>query len=369
MAINQNSQIPTYPGTVSEKGSAKTNARTDVTTIGEIAEYMRIPENEGGGGLLPVPGNLGNSVDISANMALVQTLVTLGFDMSRVQFPNETLFPRIFDYSNSKFSRAKFVGADMDCSVVEGEESNAGSFEEADLSLAIFANATVKNVNFTGCNLQYAVFSGVSTNSLLFNDSDLTGANVETALFNDCIFDDTTLDDVDFSTAEPIGERCSFASASVSGTSFAGQVFSELNVFDGIYGDSASFSSCEFTSVSMNGANLSNSDFGGSLCAALTMNDVVMFKCDFTGVQWDAWTASGDSLFEACDFTGAVLSNCVIAGVAVSFLGCKFDSDDINEAIGSLKLNTAQMTDTDTVQWIDGTWYIWAAATEEWLVA
>ena len=355
MAINQNSQISTYPGTVSEKGSAKTNARTDVTTIGEIAEYMRIPENEGGGGLLPVPGNLGNSVDISANMALVQTLVTLGFDMSRVQFPNETLFPRIFDYSNSKFSRAKFVGADMDCSVVEGEESNAGSFEEADLSLAVFAGATIKNVNFSGCSLPYAVFSNTTINECVFDGSNLNSANLDESNFGDsCTMNGCDLTNVMFSSVTAFGiteiEQCGLIGASFNGVEFTG---GEVSLIESA-GSGTTFIASLFPSgLDMRDSSFSDSSFTGAQFGASTnFSDSMFSKCSFAEAAFADFDCQG-ALFESCNFLACAF-NGTQNPVGASFIGSEFDSPEVSVVFPLASADPA-IGEGDTLTWIDGT--------------
>lgn len=372
MALTGNSQINTYPGTVTEKGSAKTNSRTDVATLDELSDYLRTPSNEGGGGLLPVPGNLGNSVDISANMALVQTLVTLGFDMSRVAFPNETVFPRTFNYSNSKFHRASFVGADMDCSVVEGEESNLGVFTESDLSLAVFAAATIKNVQMDDCDLSYAVFGNTGAiNGVTFSGSNLTGAFFDGDEFTECYFPTATLTNVNFASCVfGAAGAVTFAGAIVNGATFAGLVFDDSYNFSAITGDTADFSSCEFYATDLFGMQLENTSFSGAVIQGeeaetlLDMTDGSFVKCSFNSATFTDTDVSGCS-FETCNFVSANFVR-IYLGQNTSFLGCTFDSDDINEVFTAAAMS-ANVGDGDNVTWIDGTEYTWS--TDEWVVA
>ena len=189
--IDYNSQIILYPGTVSEKGSRQSNARQDVITLGELIEFLKSPEANSSGGVLSVPGNIGDAASESQLPYLI-AMAAAGFDMSRISIEEGSAMPDNVKLNSCRFSGANMPGIIINATVlsdldgIDFSEANLAGAQLTKVSLigSVLKSADLSGAILTGCtandsDLSCAVLDGPTFETLDFGWSNLTGASLE----------------------------------------------------------------------------------------------------------------------------------------------------------------------------------------------
>ena len=355
--IDYNSQIILYPGTASEKGSTKTNARQDVMTLGELISFLKSPAENGGGAVLSVPGNLGCDATTEQLPYLI-AMAAAGFDMSRIKLQTAAEMPDNVNLSFSKFSRAVMAGLIMNSTV-------SSNWSNSDLSGAVLADAVFGNVSFEDCDMKFIILQNADLTGCTLTGCDLSYANLEGVTLDTCDFTGSNLSNANLKDLIiGIGGGVDMTNCNLSGVVFDGTGLNLSAIFfDGIAADGMSAAGISFSGGFINQAAIENSNFNGATFIGFGITNSSLFKCSFVEAVFNTEASLSGTSFETCDFTDVTFTELSIAGA--SFLGCNFAGAGINDVFTLANLDGP--ADGDSVTWVDGTVYEWS--TDQWIKA
>ena len=349
--IDYNSQIILYPGTVSERGSRQSNARQDVITLGELIDFLKSPEANFSGGVLSVPGNIGNAASESQLPYLI-AMAAAGFDMSRISIEEGSTMP-----DNVRLDSCRFSGAQMPGVIINS--TIRSDLDGIDLSEANLAGAQLTNVSLIGSVLKFADLSGAVMTGCEANDSDLSFAVLDGATFETCDFGGSNLTGASLANIV-IGAAggvslvdCNLSNAVITGTIMDLAKISMTGVSaEGLIATDVSFINAPASELSLN-----NCDFTGCTFTASGMDSSSLFKCSFLDAVFDSSASVVGTSFETCDFSGATFTSIAIQDA--NFLGCNFDGKGIEEVFSADNMDNLSVG--DQVMWTDGIVYEWTA--------
>lgn len=349
--IGYNSQIILYPGTVSEKGSRQSNARQDVITLGELIEFLKSPEANSSGGVLSVPGNIGNAASESQLPYLI-AMAAAGFDMSRISIEEGSAMPDNVKLNSCRFSGAKMPGVIISATVLS-------DLDDIDLSESNLAGAQLTNVSLIGSVLRSADLSGAVLIGCEINDSDLSFAVLDGATFETCDFGGSDLTGASLANIV-IGAAggvslvdCNLSNVVITGTTID---LAKINM-TGVSAEGLIATDVSFINALVSGLSLNNCDFSGCTFTGSGLVSSSLFKCSFLDAVFDTSSSVAGTSFETCDFSGATFT--FISIQDASFLGCNFDGKGIEEVFSADNMDGLSIG--DQVTWTDGIVYEWTA--------
>lgn len=349
--IDYNSKIILYPGAINQRGSETTNKKQDVITVGELIEFLKSTEANASGGLLSVPGNVGNGA-LESQLPYLVAMAAAGFDMSRIKVAEGSQMP-----DNVKLNSCRFSGAYMPGLIISSTAFS--DLDGIDLSYATLTGAQITTATLAGSNLKSANLSGAVLTECIMNGSDLSLAILSGAALEGCDLIGCNLTGADL-TGLMIGAGGSvnMTDCVLSGALAGGVTFdlAKINISgvsaDGLFAAGASFLNAPAFEMSLRNCDFSECTFVGS-----GMDSSSLFKCNFSDSEFDGSSSVAGTSFESCDFSGATFTS--ISVQDANFLGCNFEGKGIEEIFSATNMDNLAVG--DKVTWADGIVYEWTA--------
>lgn len=349
--IDYNSKIILYPGAINQRGSETTNKKQDVITVGELIEFLKSPEANVSGGLLSVPGDVGNGA-LESQLPYLVAMAAAGFDMSRIEVAEGSQMP-----DNVKLNSCRFSGASMPGLIINS--TVLSDLDGIDLSYATLTGAQITNATLIESDLKSAGLSEAVLIGCLMNSSDLSfailnGATLETCDMTGCNLTGADLTDLIIGAAGSVNMiDCDLSGALAGGVTFDLALINMTGVSaDGLFAAGASFLNAPASEMSLRNCDFSECTFVGS-----GMDSSSLFKCNFSDSEFSGSSSVVGTSFESCDFSGVRFTSISVQNA--NFLGCNFEGKGIEEVFSATNMDNLAVG--DSVTWTDGIVYEWTA--------